>query len=183
MTQSDIAIRHARLEDSSLLYDLVWELEDSSPFLLCELRCTGLGRGAFTRRLGRLLSSPNSTVTVAAMDREDRTELYGYLFAMGGHVPGIHHMARINGMGVLPSCRRRGLGLGLLQFTENWAAQVGILRLELSVVLGNDAAQDMYRRAGFMPEGVLRAAYNFDGRLEDGWIMSKLLPPLATDTP
>ncbi len=177
MTPPDITIRHALLEDSGALFDLVWEMEDSSPFLLDELRQTGLGRSAFTQRVGRLLSSPNSTVVVAETQIAGQLVLCGYLFAVGGHVVGISHCVRINGMAVAPAFRRYGVGMNLLKYTETWAAQTGILRLELNVVLGNDAAQMMYRKAGFQPEGVLRGSYYFDGRLEDGWIMAKMLAP------
>lgn len=175
MPHWNFTIRHAKLEDSGELFDLVRAIEDISPYLLDELREMNLGRSAFTARLGRLLASPNSTVVVAEIAIRDTPRLCGYLFAVGGHISGICHCVRVNGMGVLPDFRHQGVGLDILKFLEKWARDAGLVRLDLNVALGNKAAREMYLKAGFETEGVLRGAYRFNGSIQDGWIMSKIL--------
>ena len=57
----------------------------------------------------------------------------------------------------------------------SWARAVGVKRIELSVVEGNDRAIRLYEKFGFSLEGVKRKAV----LLEDGYrnvlIMAKLL--------
>lgn len=57
--------------------------------------------------------------------------------------------ADLASIGVLPDCRRQGLGVALLAHCENKAARLGHDRLMLEVAAGNAAAIGLYRAAGF----------------------------------
>ena len=58
------------------------------------------------------------------------------------------------GIGVLPDWQGSGLGsLLLARSIEDMRAKPGIVRLELTVMNGNDRALRMYDRAGFVVEG------------------------------
>ena len=58
------------------------------------------------------------------------------------------------GIGVLPAWRGTGLGTLMLERSiEDMRKKPGIVRLELAVMVGNDVALGMYKRAGFVIEG------------------------------
>lgn len=50
---------------------------------------------------------------------------------------------------VAPFYRQKGIGLFLLQFIEDFAAQKGFGRINLKVRQDNHIAQSLYRKAGF----------------------------------
>jgi ribosomal protein S18 acetylase RimI-like enzyme len=57
--------------------------------------------------------------------------------------------ARIGGMWVAPSHRRRGVGRTLLQAALTWAREQGFKRVGLWAPATNPAAFSLYRQAGF----------------------------------
>ena len=69
---------------------------------------------------------------------------------------------------------RRGLGIGtaLLEGCMAWARAEGIHKLALEVFPHNEPAIGLYRKLGFVEEGLLRAHYRRrDGELWDAVVM------------
>lgn len=52
-----------------------------------------------------------------------------------------------------PKSRRKGLGRRALEFAEARARELGVNALHLEVDRGNDAAAELYRRAGYASHG------------------------------
>jgi putative acetyltransferase len=81
------------------------------------------------------------------------------------------------GIAVALDWHGQGIGSALLtalcDYADNW---LGILRLELTVFADNLAAQALYRKFGFEPEGRLRAFALRDGELVDAVAMARLHP-------
>ena len=71
------------------------------------------------------------------------------------------------GMGVLAGYRGKGVGRRLLDTTIAAARDIGISRIELEVFASNAVALDLYRKSGFVEEGVKRAARIMDGNTDD----------------
>ena len=69
--------------------------------------------------------------------------------------------------------RERGLGSTLLQVAVDWARAVGLRKLVLAVLAGNDRAVAAYRSAGFREEGVLRGQVHARGEDLDLVLMGR----------
>ena len=71
----------------------------------------------------------------------------------------------------------RGLGAALmmaaLDVADNW---MGLVRVQLEVMAGNDAAIHLYQRLGFQTEGRARAGTLVNGELVDHFFMARLRP-------
>jgi len=93
-----------------------------------------------------------------------------------GASPRRRHVMEL-GMQVQPAWQRQGVGTQLLQalcdYADNW---LGVLRLELVVYADNDKAQALYRRFGFVQEGVHRCHAMRDGVYVDSLSMARLNP-------
>jgi putative acetyltransferase len=81
------------------------------------------------------------------------------------------------GIHVEPAWQGRGAGRLLMQslcdLADRW---LGLLRLELTVYTDNHRAQALYRRFGFVEEGVHRAYALRDGHYVDTLAMARLNP-------
>ena len=81
------------------------------------------------------------------------------------------------GMQVQPAWQRQGIGTQLLQalvdYADNW---LGLLRLELEVYADNRKAQALYRRFGFVEEGLHKCDTLRDGVYVDSLSMARLNP-------
>lgn len=87
-------------------------------------------------------------------------------------------------LAVAPAWRRRGVGTALMDGARAWAAAQRLRKLQLHVRAGNVGAIALYRRLGYLTEGVLRGqvALGADGgRYEDEWIMCLDLTAEARD--
>lgn len=78
------------------------------------------------------------------------------------------------GIGLVPRARHRGIGARLLEQAIAGAWARGMARIELAVRADNLNAQALYRRFGFVQEGVQRHAYCTDGAYHDSLAMALL---------
>jgi len=65
---------------------------------------------------------------------------------MDGVNPALMHLYQ---MWVMPECRGKGVGQGLLETALDWAREREVRFVELDVTLGNSSALRLYERAGF----------------------------------
>jgi L-phenylalanine/L-methionine N-acetyltransferase len=81
------------------------------------------------------------------------------------------------GIGVRDDWQGKGVGKRLMEtiidLADNW---LGALRLELNVYTDNDRAIALYRKFGFVEEGVYRAYALREGELVDSLAMARLNP-------
>jgi ribosomal-protein-alanine N-acetyltransferase len=77
--------------------------------------------------------------------------------------------AHITNVAIAPSMRRQGLGTVLLAHLAREGARRGCTAMTLEVRVGNVAAQDLYRKFGFVTAGLRRNYYLETG--EDALIM------------
>jgi ribosomal protein S18 acetylase RimI-like enzyme len=81
------------------------------------------------------------------------------------------------GMGLLSDYRGRGLGERLAVETIRAAWAAGIERVELEVFASNERAIALYRKLGFITEGVKRRARKLNSQYDDNVFMALLAAP------
>lgn len=95
------------------------------------------------------------------------------------HRVGFSHVGTI-GMGLDAAYRGKGLGREMLQSVFDTAGRVGIERVELQVYASNESAVKLYRKFGFVTEGIKSRARKIDGQYDDIIMMARLRPPSKT---
>ncbi|HSN32911.1 MAG TPA: GNAT family N-acetyltransferase [Ideonella sp.] len=84
----------------------------------------------------------------------------------------VRHVAQVVGMMVRDEAQGHGIGRALLDACIERARRAdGLEMLTLSVTAGNDAAQRLYRAAGFTRYGTLPRAVKLGGRYHDKDLM------------
>jgi L-phenylalanine/L-methionine N-acetyltransferase len=87
------------------------------------------------------------------------------------------HIAYIGGLAIHPDFAGKGFGIRMMHEIIELGKKMNLLRLELSVGSENFQAQKLYKKAGFVEEGVLRKYTHLvnEGRFLDEVMMSYLL--------
>lgn len=125
-------------------------------------------------------SSANVTRLIAVQKEDDRVLGTISLNAMSGRRS---HVAEL-GLLIHEEFQGKGIGGALLRqgvdFADNW---LGLLRLSLMVYTDNKQAIQLYQRAGFETEGILRSVARRNGKLEDALAMARVVEAQACQTP
>lgn len=79
------------------------------------------------------------------------------------------------GMGLLANYRGQGLGSLLLNKTLEKAKEFGLEKVELNVYTTNTNAIALYKKVGFIEEGLIKNYRKLDGRYFDSLVMAKFL--------
>ncbi|MDX2156684.1 MAG: GNAT family N-acetyltransferase [Hyphomicrobiaceae bacterium] len=92
--------------------------------------------------------------------------------------PGREVMAHVGILGIAlhPAWRNQGLGGRLMRAALDAAWAFGFLRVELDVFSHNVRAQALYRKLGFLDEGVKRRRILIDGHFHDEMMMAIFKP-------
>lgn len=114
---------------------------------------------AYTEHIWR---SRLTTAAMFAAEEGDR------LIGIAGGLPGqsADAAAVLISMWVDPATRGRGIGEQLVNRVIEWVKAEGFRRLTLWVTVGNDAAERLYTRCGFVPTGQIEPIDNGSGHSE-----------------
>ena len=164
-------IRAIMGNDSRNYLDLCKKLDRETKFMLYEPDERTLSVDEQENRIQSLLSNENSMIFVA----EDNGELVGYLGAYGGNVKRIKYRVHIV-VGILQAYVGRGIGTELFNELEKWSMQVGVHRMELTVMAHNEIGLALYKKMGFFIEGIAKDSIFVDGKYVDEYYMAKILP-------
>lgn len=102
-------------------------------------------------------------------------EVVGWCDLRPKSAPTLRHSA-VLGMGIVAAYRRQGIGTRMLAATLELAWARGIRRAELNVRSDNAPAIALYRRFGFVEEGICRNYLCIDGVDYDALLMARLAP-------
>lgn len=164
-----VVIRPAVPDDAKRLLELKLALDDETSFMMFEPGERTSSMADVRAEIEWRVSSPNSTLLVAATP----DELAGYVEAYGGEFNRTRHLAMVVA-GVRASYSGQGLGTRLFSSLVGWADSAGIVRLELTVMVHNAAAIRLYEKFGFVSEGVRRCSVMVDGACVDEIAMARL---------
>ena len=163
-------VRHAEPRDVDALIGLINALAREATLLFVIPIDPQTGGPSVLHYLEAMKVSGNSAVLVA--------ERVGTLVGLATGNGGVHASKRgvvEIGIGVRAAHHGVGIGTALIAALEQWARGAGLHRLQLPVVTSNEPALALYRKAGFIVEGVLRESVVGDGRKLDQFMMAKLL--------
>lgn len=163
-------IREIRERDAQGFLDMCTRLDDETRFMLLEpgeRRTTVEEQG---QHINTILGSDNQTIFLAERDGQ----LVGYIAALGGQYRRNRHSAYII-VGILGAFTGHGIGTYLFKAVDQWAREHTIHRLELTVMMHNEAAVHLYKKMGFEIEGIKKHSLVVDGVYVDEYYMAKLL--------
>ncbi|UOR10434.1 GNAT family N-acetyltransferase [Halobacillus amylolyticus] len=163
-------IRQACPEDAEELLHLIQQVEAESSFMLFEEGERNTSVEQQRERIWAMKKEGSSTLIVA----EEEGRLVGYLAAINGSAKRQQHSLHLV-VGILKGYRGKGLGTKLFTYLEKWAIEHRIHRLELTVVVENEAGLGLYKKMGFKVEGTKKHSLLIDEHLVDEYYMAKLL--------
>ncbi|MGY4027239.1 N-acetyltransferase family protein [Aeromonas rivuli] len=169
-----MSIRLAETEDAAALDHFFQQLDRETRFMLFEAGERPSDIEGQRQRLEAMAAAPNQAMWLLVLDGE----VEGFALMIGGGLRRNRHCALIV-MGLRSSARGLGWGERLLRTLIAAAPGCGISRLELGVMAHNEAAHGLYRKCGFIDEGIRRNAYRLDDHDVDEISMGLLLLPDA----
>jgi RimJ/RimL family protein N-acetyltransferase len=127
-------------------------------------------RGDERRNVRGVQRDPNVAVFVA----ESPEGVVGRLSIARDRNTYSHHVAEL-GLMVDAGERRRGIGTALMEEAVKWARGSGVTKVELHVFPHNEPAIALYRKLGFVEEGLRRRHYRIAGHYVDAILMALYL--------
>ena len=173
MTPSGIVLRPVRPGDGPMLKDLIDEVDVEADFML---RAAGDQPDWLADPdvgLARLVAG--GSIFFLAVAEGIPIGSIGVIRGRNRRNRGVGTI----GLGLRRAWWGRGVGSALLLRAEAWSRRRGLHRLELTVQTENERAIALYRRRGFVNEGVRRAVFRQQDRWRDEMVMGLLLrrPP------
>lgn len=116
----------------------------------------------------------NNGIVLVAFDDEKR-EVVGWCDISKNQHEGMSHIGTL-GMGVRKDCRGGGIGCSLLGACLGFGfLDHNFSKVELQVFASNTKAISLYKKFGFLTEGVRNKARHLDGKYDDLILMAKFL--------
>lgn len=165
-----VVVRSATEADAVVLSALVQHLADNDRYLIVSGFDPVTGAALLTGLIGEGAQTQSSRIFVAEYDGE-----MAGLAICRCHPPPERDTVLQLDLGVDSRFRRHGLGSALIRHSIHWAQDAGLHRVQLAVVVENNAAIALYKKHGFEIEGTLREGCRLDGRLHDVHVMAQLL--------
>lgn len=162
-------IRVAQESDAGQLLELLINLDQETNFMLYE-------PGERKSRIDDIqlqIRRASETSSILLVVEEDQ-KIVGFLSGNRGFANRIQHSCYIV-IGILKDYAHKGIGTALFQELERWARLNNVTRLELTVMIHNEAAIKLYKKMGFRVEGLKEKSLKVDGKYIDEYYMAKVL--------
>lgn len=164
-----MVIREIRESDAEAFWQMQFELDKETKYMMYEPneRTKNLN---LINKIVQNVADGRDLLLVA----ENDNEIVGFLSAQRGAPNRIKHTAYIV-VGIRKAFQGKGIGSEFFRKLDLWARQNGIKRLELTVMCRNETAVHLYKKNGFVIEGIRKNSMIVDGRYVDEYYMAKLL--------
>lgn len=123
-----------------------------------------------TKSIETILSKKNNIIFVAEVEGN----LVGFIAAIGNQFQRNKHCAYLV-IGVLDMYQGQGIATKLFNRVFDWAKEVKLSRLELTVIKDNNKAFNLYKKMGFTLEGEKVNSLIIDGNPTSEYYLYKLL--------
>ena len=162
-----VVIREAKGSDANKILEYVNTISSESDFLT-------FGQGEFIKsieqeekHLDNSLKQNNAIYIIAEID----DKIVGSLNFSAGTRPRIAHTGEF-GVSVLKEYWKNGIGTELIKYLIEWSKQLGLIRkINLMVRNDNFPAIHVYKKLGFIEEGVITRNLQINGRFYDALFM------------
>lgn len=160
------------------------QISDTSAYRELRLEALQVSPEAFGSDYEESLQRPNSDFAARLQDRPgefmlgafDDLRLVGIVNLSHRSGTKVRHKADVYQMFVTPSCRGKRIGRSLMEYLIGEAEKTESIEwLCLSVVLGNDAAVNLYESLGFQPYGVEVQALKIGENYFDEVLMARVV--------
>jgi len=141
-------VRPVDLDDARAIINLHQDIDAESDFMLYGKDERKMTVQAVRKRITEWKKSEKSGMFVSIMNGE----FAGFLVVLSGPSPRSSHRASIV-VGVRQAFQGKNVGTTLMQKADMWAQEVGITKLELTVVDNNERAIHLYKKFGYSVEG------------------------------
>ncbi|GGD21571.1 GNAT family N-acetyltransferase [Pontibacillus salipaludis] len=163
-----MVVREVDTEEADRFKSLIESVEGHSQYMLMEEGERQTTVEGHRKQIERMKNQENSTILVV----EENGNLIGYVIIFGGTTKRTNHAGYLV-VGLRKEYRGKGIGTSLFQKIDEWAFQVGLIRIELTVATVNTAAISLYKKSGFVIEGTRSGSLCIDGILHDEYYMAK----------
>lgn len=161
--ESHSHIRMIDKEDGEAFFKLCQQLDKETSFMMLEPS----ERVQDESRIENMLKSGTAFVV-------DNQGLKGYISLQVGSFNRIKHTGYIV-IGLLKEAAGKKYGTLLFNEIITHAKALGLRRLELTVMVSNEAGVHLYKKMGFEIEGIKKDAMKVDGVYVDEYYMAKIL--------
>jgi RimJ/RimL family protein N-acetyltransferase len=166
-----ITIRRADKSDAKALIEYLEVIGGQSDFLT-------FGKGEFGRSveqeeefISNAIKKENALFIIA----EINGKVVGNLNFSGGSRKRIFHVGEF-GVSVFKEYAGNGIGEELIQYLIDWSENSGIIRkINLRVRADNTSAICLYKKLGFLEEGILKRDFLIDGVFSDSILMGLMI--------
>lgn len=166
-SEKKIIIRKVEASDAKSLVEFINKVGGESDFLT-------FGLGEFGRSVEQekdfiegTLSKKNALLIVAEID----DKIVGNLNFSGGLRERTAHVGEF-GVSVLREYWGIGIGEELIKYLINWSKDLGIIRkINLRVRTDNTRGIKLYKKLGFLEEGIAKRDFSINGEFYDSMLM------------
>ncbi len=166
----NVEIRDLGLHDIAKFAVLRHQISTEADFMLPKPAEALADKEKFAERVAQTLADPALKRILAL----DRGRAVGFVIGTRGRNNRNRHAAHL-AIGIAKTHGGKGIGTRLMAAIEVWARSAGVLRLDLRVMINNEAAIALYLRSGFCIEGRARGEFLVGGKLVDTYVMGKIL--------
>lgn len=166
-----VIIRKAVKSDAKALIDYLNVIGGQSDFLT-------FGQGEFKKSIKQVEQSiencikKNNSLLIIA---EINGNIVGNLDFSAGITPRIAHVGEF-GVSVLKRYWGKGIGEALIKYLIEYSKKLGIIRkINLRVRIDNMPAIALYKKLGFIQEGIIRRDFFINGKFYDCLVMGLLI--------
>ena len=159
-------IRKITINDAQMYLNLLTQLDSQTQFMMYEEGERSKVVEDTKNEIKRVLELGSLMLVL-----EHNKLLVGYLTAERGFANRIKHSAYIT-VGILADYQGQGLGKKLFTQLKNWAITNNITRLELTVMKHNTAGVSLYKKMGFVIEGIKQKSLIVNGQYVDEYYMA-----------